>query len=315
MKFNYIQTCQDLMEVLSERQKEIISRRFALNGQKRETLESIGQDLKITRERVRQIEKEAFLILAREIKKHQEVFQYFAEFFEKAGGLRKEELLLKELGGDNFQEEVFFLLTLEKDFQRFTGNKKFYSFWANDNKTCLAVQKKIDDFYQKLKKGKKTLKIQDNLFVSHLTISKKIKRNKKGFFGLKGWPEIDPRKIKDKAYLVFKESQEPLHFTQVAGLIESSLPQTVHNELIKDPRFVLVGRGIYALKEWGYQEGQVKDVIFSILKTAGQPLKKEEILEKTLKQRLVKDNTVFLNLNNKRYFSRDSQGYYTIKEI
>ena len=313
MKFNYAQTCQDLLKVLSERQKEIISRRFALNGQKKETLESIGQDLKITRERVRQIEKEAFLILAKEAKKYQEVFQYFTEVLEKTGGLRKEETLLKELGGDNFQDEVFFLLNLGKGFERFSGNKKFYSCWSN-NKTWLTIQKKIDNLYQKLKKEKKPIKIEDELFISYLTISKKIKRSKKGFYGLKDWPEINPRKIKDKAYLVFKESKEPLHFTQVAELIEAAIPQTVHNELIKDSRFVLVGRGIYALKEWGYQEGQVKDVIFNILKTAGQPLGKEEILEKTLKQRVVKDSTVFLNLSNKRYFAKNSQGYYTIKE-
>jgi len=100
----------------------------------------------------------------------------------------------------------------------------------------------------------------------------------------------------------------------VAKLVEGALSQTVHNELIKDPRFVLVGRGIYALKEWGYTPGQVKDVIFKILKEDG-PLTQSEILERVLKQRLVKESTILLNLNNKKHFLRDTQGRYQIKEI
>ena len=186
---------------------------------------------------------------------------------------------------------------------------------------------KVLTSYTELPKGTKGEK---RFISSTLEVSKKIQRNAEGFFGLKDWPEINPKRIKDKAYLVFRKTQKPLHFTQVAGLIDSAsrasakggeenlfsstLPQTVHNELIKDSRFVLVGRGIYALKEWGYEEGVVKDVILNILKTAGQPLKKEEILEKTLKQRLVKENTVFLNLSNKKYFLRNSEGFYTIRE-
>jgi len=129
------------------------------------------------------------------------------------------------------------------------------------------------------------------------------------------WPEINPRGVKDKAYIVFKKIGKPLHFDEVARLIEGSLVQTVHNELIKDPRFVLVGRGIYALEEWGYFPGQVKDVILKILKEEGKPLTKEEILEKVRKQRLVKENTVFLNLSNKKHFLRNSQGKYEVKEI
>jgi len=172
---------------------------------------------------------------------------------------------------------------------------------------------------EKLKKQGRPLKLKDlkngtSPNLSFLEISKKIQKNSEGLFGLREWPEINPKGVKDKAFLVFKKTQKPLHFVQVAQFIDSALPQTVHNELIKDPRFVLVGRGIYALKEWGYEQGQVKDVISKILKEARNPLSKEEILEKTLKQRLVKQNTVFLNLSNKKYFFRTGDGRYTIQE-
>ncbi|MCX6759157.1 MAG: hypothetical protein NT012_01090 [Candidatus Nealsonbacteria bacterium] len=367
IKVNYIQICSKILKTLSPRQKEVILRRFALfttafpgkGGAKRETLESIGKDLGITRERVRQIEEDGFLRLKPEIKKYQKIFNYFKNCLKKTGDLRKEESLLLELAGRRLQSEedkssstspllressmneVYFLLTLGEDFERFGETKDFYCLWTIDQKSWNLAQKIINAAYEKFKKVGKPLKLEElveedyffstsratakgeeedlssltpKILTSYLEISKKIQRNAENFWGLKDWPEINPKRIKDKAYLVFKKEQKPLHFTQVANLIGLALPQTVHNELIKDSKFVLVGRGIYALKEWGYEEGVVKDVILNILKTAGRPLKKEEILEKTLKQRLVKENTVLLNLSNKKYFLRNSEGLYTIRE-
>ena len=185
------------------------------------------------------------------------------------------------------------------------------------------ARKIISLLYQKLEELKKPLALkelanfasQNTLTLeSCLDVSKKIQKNSEGVFGLKDWPEINPRGVKDRAYLLFKKTQEPLHFTRVAHMLEGSLVQTVHNELIRDPRFVLVGRGTYALKEWGYEPGQVKEVIAKILQAGKKPLTKEEILNQVLKQRMVKENTVFLNLNNKKYFSRTKQGKYQIQE-
>lgn len=305
-------------------------RRFALrakaslvNGVKRETLEAIGKDFGITRERVRQIERDGFLRLKPEIKKHQKVFDCFNIFLKKTGNLRREDNLLAELAGDNYKSQVYFLLSLGEGFERYGETDNFYALWTIDQKSWALARKIINSIYEKLKEAGKPIKLKEltdlnsfspNILTSYLETSKKIQENSEGFFGLEDWPEINPKRIRDKAYFVFKKEQKPLHFVQAANLIDAALPQTVHNELIKDSRFVLVGRGIYALKEWGYEEGLVKDVIFKILKTAGKPLKREEILEKTLKQRLVKENTVFLNLSNKEYFSRTSDGCYTIRE-
>jgi DNA-directed RNA polymerase delta subunit len=93
-------------------------------------------------------------------------------------------------------------------------------------------------------------------------------------------------------------------------MIEGANLRSVHNELIRDRRFVLIGRGIYALREWGYFPGEVKDIIFKFLKEEG-PLTKEEILERIKKQRMVKENTVLINLA--KYFERDEKGRYRIK--
>ncbi len=332
VKFNYPQICSNLLKDLSQRQKEVLSRRFALSakssdecGVERETLEAIGKDFGITRERVRQIENGAILRLRPEInnKKYQKVSQYFRDFLKKSGDLKKEDLFLTDLGRENWKNQVYFLLTLDKQFERFSETDDFYSLWTINPNSLLSAQKVISSIFEKLKKISQPLRFKEltvlsslnpNILSSFLEISKKIQKNSEGFFGLKNWPEINPRGVKDKAYIVFKKEKKPLHFTEVANLIDSALPQTVHNELIKDSRFVLVGRGIYALKEWGFEPGYVKDVIFKVLNDSSKPLTKEEILEKVLKQRLVKENTVFLNLSNKKYFLKNSEGNYTIKE-
>ncbi len=132
-------------------------------------------------------------------------------------------------------------------------------------------------------------------------------------YGLSNWPEINPKGIKDKAYLAFKEAGEPLHFSKVSKLIENSNTQTVHNELIKNDKFVLVGRGIYALAEWGYEPGKVKDVIKRTIKNANQPLERDEIVEKVLDKRFVKKNTILLNLSDKEKFKKREDGKYDIR--
>ena len=319
--YNYQKICRELLKDLPERQKEVILRRFGLTspqgpgGGKRETLEAIGRDLAITRERVRQIEKGGFLKIKPKIAKYQRVFQYFRQELKKCGGLRKEEILLKDLGGKKQKPQIYFLLTISDNFERFGESEDFYSFWAIDKNSLAVAKNTINEFSNKLREIGKPLSLKETgIFVSYLEISKKILSNADGLYGLKDWPEINPRGVKDKAYLVFKKLGKPLHFNEVAKLVEGALSQTVHNELIKDPRFVLVGRGIYALKEWGYTPGQVKDVISKILKEDG-PLTQSEILERVLKQRLVKESTILLNLNNKKHFLRDTQGRYQIKEI
>jgi len=326
-QFNYSKICSELLKNLSERQKTVLSRRFSISPKdskgEGETLESIGKGFGVTRERVRQIENDAFSKIRPELKKYPEIFQYFKQYLKNKGGVSREDLLLEQLAGKDENNQVSFLLNLNQDFSRFSETPDFYPFWAIEKGAFSEVKKTINSLQSELKKIGKPVQLKDlkeakelgsNTLSAYLEISKKIQNNPEGFWGMKDWPEINPRGIKNKAFLVFKKEQKPLHFTAVAQLIGLALPQTVHNELIKDPRFVLVGRGLYALKEWGYEEGAVKDVIARILKESKRPLSKEEILEKTLKQRMVKANTVLLNLSNRKNFLKNSEGRYKIQE-
>ena len=122
--------------------------------------------------------------------------------------------------------------------------------------------------------------------------------------------------MRDYAFLVIRKHGSPIHFKEVARIISEVFKKkahiaTCHNELIKDPRFVLVGRGLYALSEWGYMSGVVKDVIRKILEKNG-PLTKEEIINKVMKERYVKENTIAVNLQNSKYFKKNKDGKYII---
>ena len=111
-----------------------------------------------------------------------------------------------------------------------------------------------------------------------------------------------------------------MHFVEIANLINENKfdkkkanPATVHNELILDKKYVLVGRGIYALKEWGYQKGTVADVILEIMKEKQSPMSKQEVVDEVLKQRMVKKTTIHIALLNRKLFKKaDNHKFYLV---
>ena len=307
---NYQKICSDLLRDLPQRTVDVIERRFGLKTGKRETLEAIGASYNITRERVRQIENEGFAKIKPRLKQDQSVAKHFQSVFASFNGVKKEEDLLDVIGKD--KNYALFLLTCSNGFERIPESNDFYAFWSTGKNSVVNARKAVKTIIAKLNQKGETLKLADN---SYIDISKNIQKGSNGKCGLSHWIEINPKGIKDKAYLVLKDENKPVHFTEVASLIGSNAhTATVHNELIKDNRFVLVGRGLYALKEWGYEPGIVRDVIVKTIKDSKRALSKEEILVKVSKQRFVKENTIALNLQNRNYFLRNSQGKYTIKE-
>lgn len=146
-----------------------------------------------------------------------------------------------------------------------------------------------------------------------------IEQNKFGNWGHSEWRDVKPKTINDKIYLVLKNNGKPMHYQDIGKMInetgfdgKSVNTATVHNELILDEKYVLVGRGLYALKEWGFSKGTVADIIADILTEAGQALTKKEITEKVMKQRMVKKTTIDLALMNKKRFERVAGGKYNL---
>jgi hypothetical protein len=333
MEINYRSVLNNLLSDLPSRKKEILERRFGLREGSGETLQSIGDDLGITRERVRQLINDTLnFIKEKKGQVLEKPVKYLSDYFQKNGGLKKEEVIFQEIAQEKFKGHVSFFLTIGPDFKRFNEDNEYYSFWTIEETAVVRAKRTITVAVKKLEKKKEPTPLEElksmaasslhtRAFVSYIEISKHISQSPEGLFGLIFWPEINPKGVRDKAYLVLKRAGRPMHFAEITQKInelpftrKSVLAESVHNELIRSPLFILVGRGIYALSEWGYEPGTVKDIIIKVLKEAKEPLPKEVVVEKVLSQRQVKENTILLNLQDKTYFIRTSEGRYYLKE-
>lgn len=331
-------TTKILKTLSNKRAEDILSKRFGMKGGGRHTLESIGKSYGITRERVRQIEEAAMKSLyeneevkAELVSLHPMLRGHLANH----GGVSEEGRYLASLADSKFYPHVHFLLALGRSLGKAEEDEKYHPRWFIDDEFLKKAETVVSGVMDELE-GRKTVITESGLLDmfsnhtkgvfgeakdqkairSYMSIAKHIVKNPYNEYGLANWPDVNPRGVKDKAYVVLAKHGKPLHFTDVAKAINKSgwsqrkaYPQTVHNELIKDQRFVLVGRGLYGLKEWGYEPGTVKDVLVSVLKQAGRPMSKEEVAKRVLEKRFVKENTIFLNLQDKRKFKRLEDGY------
>ena len=185
----------------------------------------------------------------------------------------------------------------------------------NSDELVSKVRNDFDDNNEDLKK------LTDYALLSYFRVDHRAKQNIFDQWGLRGWNTISPKRMNDKIYLVLKKVSKPLHYRDIAKTINQfnfdkkiANPETIHNELIMDKRYVLVGRGIYALKEWGYKRGTVADIIVEVLRESDKPLSRQEIVESVLKQRIVKKATIQLALMNKNKFKKLSSGEFTLNK-
>jgi len=176
------------------------------------------------------------------------------------------------------------------------------------------TEKILSNLYKKSKID--NFKLFKNTINSALYVMNNTGLNVFEKWGMKNWKTIEPKRMSDKIYLVLNKEGKPIHFKKITEMIneykfDSKIAKdvTVHNELIMDSRYVLVGRGIYALKEWGYKNGAVSDIIEDILKKSKNPILKKDIIEKVKEQRLVKDSTIYLALSNNIKFKKLKDGY------
>lgn len=334
------QTTKRLLAVLPERARDVLVHRYGLGkSDERMTLDAIGKLYGITRERVRQIENYAINNIRKSdaYKSEKSAFAELEEVLHSLGGIIVEDDLFTHLSKDiATQNHIHFLLVLGESFKKRKEDGEFKHRWHVSDE----LAKKVEDSLRKLYEG---LGDQDllpeseivNAFLDHvkelsekyknqeilkrwLSLSKRVGKNPMGDWGVSHSSNIKTKGMRDYAFLIIRKHGSPIHFREVAKNIEKIFKKkahvaTCHNELIKDPRFVLVGRGLYALAEWGYMSGVVKDVIKKILDKNG-PLTKDEIIDKVLKERYVKENTIMVNLQNQRFFKKDKEGRYSIIE-
>ena len=322
-----------------DREKEIISRRFGLSGNK-ETLEQIGDMLSITRERVRQLEK-AILIRLRisaedgKIPELAPAEKIIIRNLTEMGRVAKISELSEKIFGKKVTEkqklELSFIGEISGSLAVVEENDKYNNaIGIADYGSEKEIKQKVDEIVDLIKKNKAPMSIEEidnNTNYEHpdhikaIASISKLLATLNGQWGLAKWPTVNPKNIRDKIYVVLKEKNEPMHFEEIAKAIKESdfrrkdvTIQAIHNELIKDKRFVLIGRGIYALDTWGYKSGTVSETIVDVLKNAKKPLTREQIVKKVLATRKVKETTILLNLQNKKLFKKIDKNSYTIAD-
>jgi DNA-binding winged helix-turn-helix (wHTH) protein len=332
------QVTKHLLSVLPERARDVMVSRYGLGKDpERMTLEAIGKKYNITRERVRQIENHAIQTIrkSKEYTKEKKAFDELEVVIHDLGGVITEEDLLNQLSKDkSVHNHLNLLLILGEAFKKRKEDEHFKHRWFIDEELSDKVHESLHKLYNSLSDDD-LISEQDIIssFTEHikevadeykkeeimkrwLSLSKAISRNPLGEWGKASSPNVNAKGMRDYAFLVIRKHGSPIHFTEVAKQIEKLFKRkahvaTTHNELIKDPRFVLVGRGLYALSEWGYISGVVKDVIRKVLEQNG-PLTKDKIIEKVLKERYVKENTIMVNLQNPKFFKKDKEGRYSL---
>jgi hypothetical protein len=334
------QIVKDILQTIEkEREREIVSRRYGLFDRK-ETLEQIGELLGITRERVRQLEKAIIARLKNQAEQGNlphvfEIQSVITTFLSKHGYLARSSVLAEKLTKDGNkldQARIAFLATMAPNLVVVDENDYYFQGVASvdqykDPKTTTKqvdiVVKAIKELGQpsSIKVVTDTVKESDSAKIESLASISKLLASLNGEWGLTKWPTVNPKNIRDKIYVILKENGKQMHFSEISKKIKASdfkrkdvTTQAIHNELIKDDRFVLVGRGIYALKEWGYKKGTVSDVISEVLKKANEPLHRDEIVKRVLKNRYVKETTILLNLQGKKQFKRVAKATYALAE-
>lgn len=327
-----------LLTALPERSRTVLEARFGLGtSAERTTLEAIGKRYSITRERVRQIENHALASLKKSpaFAQAEGAFAELERIIDGLGGIVCEEDLLNYMTKDkSMQNHIYFLLVLGDPFKYRKEDDEVERCWYVDQELANKVEGALKNLYANLAdedlipegemvdrflKELQTINDKhrnDEILKRWLRISKTLGKNPLGEWGPAKSPNVKTKGVRDFAYLAVKKHGSPLHFREVAKLIEKMFDRTAHvatthNELIKDGRFVLVGRGMYALREWGYTQGVVRDVIREVLRKHGA-LTRDQIIEKVLKERHVKPGTIVVNLQNQKYFKRAKDGTFTL---
>lgn len=345
LQLNLSEVIEDMFMVLTTKERDVIVQRFSLDNKPRKTLESIGQHFSVTRERVRQIEKIALGKLRRTVATTKlNILNDLADkIVMENGGVLLEKKLISEIlnaikSKDTLDANIVRLaLNVNQNLDKVEKTNIYTSFWklktidlaliASVISTAIKALKKKADVMSDAKLvtqvrillGEKLAGFTDPMITSSLEVDKRLKRLENGF-GLMVWRHVNPRSIRDKAYIVLKKINQPLHFVEIANKISEAgfdkkvvTVQAVHNELIRYEQFVLVGRGLYALKEAGYKRGTVAEIIEDLLRQK-KSMTKQEIIEGVLKQRHVKRGTISLNLQKNPQFVRIGRAVYKLEE-
>jgi len=262
------------LQVDDKRGRDIVVRRFGLKSPDLYTLASLGGEYNLTRERIRQIEASTLNGIKERIKEEKQTLLFLElmeKYLESVSRVRRSDFLAKDIAMLSnthedyepvFENKLNFLAkVLGHPFIK-DETQDTHTTWYLDVETHNLAMRLIGkllkfkdhDFDKYMKEVVDEHDITESVILNYLSLSKNFGTGPYGHMGATHWLRVNPKTVKDKAYLVLEQKGEPMHFMDIARLVNEMSSKekahaTVHNELIRDSRFVLTGRGTYSLNE------------------------------------------------------------------
>jgi len=322
----------------SPRDRAVIEHRFGLGG-KRETLNEVGQRFHLTRERIRQVENSTLralrgVLAADPVPEVSAAIEQVTDTIDDMGQAASVDALATRVVGESTtvaRGVVMLLSELSPHLVVMAGNANYHaSIVHSDTLDKRAVRAQIDTLVAALQKHGQPVALADwpgivetpssaAQVAAIASLSKEI-IHKGDEWGLPQWAIMNPHNIRDLAYILLRQVGEPMHYSAIADAVNAGAMgasafsrKVVHNGLIKDPRFVLIGRGKYALAEWGYTKGSLPDVIAGVLRQES-PLSSDEIVRRVMQVRHLQDRTIRMSLHAQPQFRRVAKAEYVLDE-
>lgn len=281
-----INIVSSLFSELLDREKDILSRRFGLKGDKAETLEKIGGLHKLTRERVRQIEA-ASIKKIKKLEKLEEAVSSLRSvvhsLLNEHGGLIRRDYLLDiltvislEIGGSDDSEEITetrrqacrnhfnFLISklMNDDLELVDGSEHFNASFKKKDAEVGHLEELSADLLAKVDGAQKTF-TTDEL----LSLLKKLEAYGRHEAKLNGESSDITHIFKSE---VFPDKAETINENKVLYSLMQALKRLEQNKY-----------GEWGISHWGeIKPKTVNDKIYLILKHSGNPLHFTEIAKK-----------------------------------
>ena len=265
---------KEALQVEDKRGRDIVVRRFGLKTPDTHTLASLGEEYGLTRERVRQIEASTLNSIKERIKEQRQTLLFLElmeKYLESVSRVRRSDFLARDIAmlcnvhedyHPVFENKLNFLAKVLGHPYIKDETQDTHTTWYLDLESRNLAMELIDkllkykehNFDKYIGAIKDEHDLTESVILNYLSLSKNFGTGPYGHMGAMHWLHVNPKTVKDKAYLVLKQHGEPMHFMDIARLVNEMSDRekahaTVHNELIRDPRFVLTGRGTYSLNE------------------------------------------------------------------
>lgn len=337
---------KDILIYCKPKERLVLMRKFWLNGEKEIPLQKIWKEYSLTRERVRQIETQALmrfrrLIVGNEV--YMNVLSESKKILEVHGGILSEDSLISKIINKNLfkfsKQELKLILVSDFDITYLKRNKYLSkAFYIEPLYEDLLTKMVIfsQDHFNKRKESQDLYEFISVLKDEFADDVRDIPFLKNDLFyinffsivrdmsildwkiGLVDFDDINPKTVKLKMLYTMRRLNKPIHYQELPAKIMEWFPNskvkvnTVHNDLVKhNDVFVNLWLGLYGLKEWGYEGWSVRDILIRVFKKFDRPMNTKELSKEVLKQKMVSQNTVLLNLQKyKKDFKRIDKGLY-----